>query len=49
MLLTEEENEEYAANTIYRQKTRVKFEPKIGVCYMLLVDTRNKSCYYTDK
>ena len=30
MLLTEEENEEYAANTIYRQKTRVKFEPKIG-------------------
>jgi hypothetical protein len=30
MLLTEEENEEYAANTISRQKTRVKFEPKIG-------------------
>ena len=30
MLLSEEENEEYAANTIYRQKTRVKFEPKIG-------------------
>ena len=30
MLLTEEENEEYAANTISRQKTRVKFQPKIG-------------------
>ena len=30
MLLTDEENEEYAANTISRQKTRVKFEPKIG-------------------
>jgi hypothetical protein len=30
MLLTEEENEEYAANTISRQKTRMKFEPKIG-------------------
>jgi hypothetical protein len=30
MLLTEEENEDYAANTIFRQKTRAKFEPKIG-------------------
>src|ERR671924_630343 len=30
MLLTEEENEDYAASTIYRQKTRMKFEPKIG-------------------
>lgn len=30
MLLTEEENEDYAANTIFRQKTRLKFEPKIG-------------------
>jgi hypothetical protein len=30
MLLTEEENEDYAANTISRQKTRVKFQPKIG-------------------
>lgn len=30
MLLTEEENEEYAANTISRQKTRVKFQQKIG-------------------
>jgi hypothetical protein len=30
MLLTEEENEEYAANTIMRQKTRTKFQPKIG-------------------
>jgi len=30
MLLTEEENEDYAAKTISRQKTRVKFEPKIG-------------------
>ncbi len=30
MLLTEEETEDYAANTIFRQKTRMKFEPKIG-------------------
>ena len=30
MLLTDEENEDYAANTIFRQKTRAKFEPKIG-------------------
>jgi hypothetical protein len=30
LLLTDEENEEYAANTISRQKTRTKFEPKIG-------------------
>ena len=30
MLLTEEENEDYAAKTIFRQKTRAKFEPKIG-------------------
>ncbi|MDQ3838915.1 MAG: hypothetical protein M3297_06565 [Thermoproteota archaeon] len=30
MLLTEEENEEYAVNTISRQKTRIKFQPKIG-------------------
>ena len=30
LLLTEEENEEYAANAISRQKTRRKFEPKIG-------------------
>lgn len=29
-LLTEEENEDYAANAIARQKTRTKFEPKIG-------------------
>ena len=30
LLLTEEENEEYAASSIARQKTRGKFEPKIG-------------------
>ena len=30
LLLTEEENEEYAATAIARQKTRGKFEPKIG-------------------
>ncbi len=30
LLLTEEENEEYASNAIARQKTRGKFEPKIG-------------------
>jgi hypothetical protein len=30
LLLTEEENEEYAAGAIARQKTRGKFEPKIG-------------------
>jgi hypothetical protein len=30
LLLSEEENEEYASNTIARQKTRTKFEPKIG-------------------
>ena len=30
LLLTEEENEEYAATAIARQKTRGKFESKIG-------------------
>jgi hypothetical protein len=30
LLLTDEENEEYATNAISRQKTRAKFEPKIG-------------------
>ena len=30
LLLTEEENEEYAASAIARQKTRSKFESKIG-------------------
>jgi hypothetical protein len=30
LLLTDEENEEYAASAIARQKTRSKFEPKIG-------------------
>lgn len=30
LLLTDEENEEYAASAIARQKTRGKFEPKIG-------------------
>jgi hypothetical protein len=29
-LLSEEENEEYASATITRQKTRTKFEPKVG-------------------
>jgi hypothetical protein len=29
-LMTEEENEEYASLTVTRQKTRVKFESKIG-------------------
>ena len=29
-LLTKEENQESALNTIIRQKTRTKFEPKIG-------------------
>jgi muramidase (phage lysozyme) len=29
-LLTKEENQESAVNTIIRQKTRTKFEPKIG-------------------
>jgi hypothetical protein len=29
-LLTKEENRESAINTIIRQKTRTKFEPKIG-------------------
>jgi muramidase (phage lysozyme) len=30
LLLTKEENQESAINTIIRQKTRIKFEPKIG-------------------
>ena len=30
LLLNDEENEEYAASAIARQKTRGKFEPKIG-------------------
>lgn len=29
-LMDEDENEEYASNAISRQRTRVKFEPKIG-------------------
>jgi hypothetical protein len=29
-LMTEEENEEYAALTVTRHKTRIKFQPKIG-------------------
>ena len=29
-LLSEEENEEYASATVSRQKTRTKFEPKVG-------------------
>jgi hypothetical protein len=30
LMLSEEENEEYAATAIARQRTRGKFEPKIG-------------------
>ncbi len=30
LLLTDEENEEYASSAIARQKTRARFEPKIG-------------------
>ncbi len=30
LILTKEENQESAINTIIRQKTRTKFEPKIG-------------------
>jgi hypothetical protein len=30
LLLNDEENEEYAASAVARQKTRGKFEPKIG-------------------
>ena len=30
LFLTIEENHEFAINTIIRQKTRIKFEPKIG-------------------
>jgi hypothetical protein len=30
-LLTEEENQESAINTIIRQKTRTKFEPKLNL------------------
>lgn len=33
LLLTEEENEEYAASAIARQKTRGRFESKIGKMY----------------
>lgn len=29
-LLSDEENEEYASATVTRQKTRTKFEPKVG-------------------
>lgn len=29
-LMTDEENEEYAALTVSRHKTRIKFQPKIG-------------------
>ena len=29
-LMTQEENEEYASSTVTRQKTRIKFESKIG-------------------
>lgn len=36
LILTEEENEEYAATAIARQKTRAKFESKIGRMYYAL-------------
>ena len=36
-LLTSEENLEYAANTIARQKERIKYEPKIGKLEYTLV------------
>ncbi len=36
LILTEEENEEYAATAIARQKTRSKFESKIGRMYYAL-------------
>ena len=55
-LLTEEENQESAINTIIRQKTRTKFEPKIGkLSYALgryqklsrcLIPINNKENYY---
>ena len=32
LLLTKEENQESAINTIIRQKTRTKFEQKIKLC-----------------
>jgi hypothetical protein len=36
-LLTSEENQEYAANTIARHKERIKYEPKIGKLEYTLV------------
>ena len=55
-LLTKEENQESAINTIIRQKTRTKFEPKIGkLSYALgryqklsrcLIPINNKENYY---
>lgn len=36
LILTEEENEEYAATAIARQKTRGRFESKIGKMYYAL-------------
>jgi hypothetical protein len=54
--LTKEENQESAINTINRQKTRTKFEPKIGkLSYALgryqklsrcLIPINNKENYY---
>ena len=54
--LTKEENQESAINTIIRQKTRTKFEPKIGkLSYALgryqklsrcLIPLNNKENYY---
>jgi hypothetical protein len=54
--LTKEENQESAINTINRQKTRTKFEPKIGkLSYVLgryqklsrcLIPINNKENYY---
>jgi hypothetical protein len=42
-LLTKEENQESAINTIIRQKTRTKFEPKIGQLTYALARYENLS------
>ena len=44
-LLTKEENQESAINTIIRQKTRVRFEPKMGkLIYLFRRYTRMSRC-----
>ena len=42
LLLTKEENKESPINTIIRQKTRTKFEPKIGQIWSHPTDTNTK-------